>query len=84
MFLDNSFTFSPHLLFSPANPLTNFSAAPNFAIHALASASTIYFYVSASSKFLFNAFTLSFNILTLSITIANSFFLISSVSAALF
>lgn len=35
-----SLTFYLHLLFSPASPLTNFSAAFNLAIQALASAST--------------------------------------------
>jgi hypothetical protein len=79
-----SFTFSPQRLFSPARPLTNFSAAFNFSKQLLASASTLYLTVSASSNYLFSVLTFSVKTLTRSLTIANSFFLISSVSVALF
>jgi hypothetical protein len=84
MFADKSFTFSPQRLFSPARPFTSFSAAFNFSLHAFASASTLYLTVSASSNYLFNVLTFSLSILTLSLTIANSFFFTSTVSAALF
>ena len=64
--------------------MTNLSAAFSFSKQALASASTFYLTVSASSNYLFKVLTFSFRILTLSLTIANSFFLVSSVSDALF
>jgi hypothetical protein len=69
-------------LFSPANPVTNFSAAVNFALQASASSSTIYFYKVASSKSLSNFATFSVNNLTFSFTIARAFFFSSTVSTA--
>lgn len=83
MFYCNSMTFSFHLLFSPARPLTNFSAEFNLLLQALASASTLAFSASASSKFLFKVLTLSVKILTFSFTIARSFFFYSTSSLAL-
>ena len=77
-------TFSPHLLFSPARPLTSFSADVNFAKHQLASASTFIFIIVASSNCLFKLFTFSVSTRTLSFTTANSFFLVSTVSVACF
>ena len=45
MFSERSLTFYFQRLFSPAKPLTNFSAAFNLAIQASASASTRAFWV---------------------------------------
>lgn len=47
MFLERYLTFSFQRLFSPASPLTSFSAAVSLARHALALASTSSFWIIA-------------------------------------
>ena len=84
MLEERSFTFSPQRLFSPASPLTSRSAALSFSEHALASASTFYLTVSASSSYLLRAFTRSLRTRTRSLTRASSFCLVDTVSLALF
>jgi hypothetical protein len=53
-------------------------------MQALASASTRCLTISASSNYFLRAATFSFKTLTLSLTIASSFFLVSTISAAFY
>lgn len=76
-------TFSLQRLFSPARPLTSFSAAVNFFWHLSASYSTSFFCFSAAANFSFNLSTFSFNWRTCSFTIASSFIALSRSSLAL-
>lgn len=76
-------TFSLQRLFSPARPLTNFSAACSLSAHFCASYSTVFFSASAAFNFSLKLSTISFNFLTSSLTLNNYFIATSKSSLAL-
>lgn len=82
MFLVRSLTFSFQRLFSPASPLTSFSAAVSLARQALALASTSSFWVTALSSSRLSTATFSLSVRTRSLTFSSSFFLASRSASA--